>query len=335
MSAELARKPNLFRRAWHWFWRGDALLEVMRTSVVTSPRTRELYRRARLADELGRRTLDKRGAKRPLDTAHAAEFFRQAVTWILCALDDGSASKSGPRSPATLDELWAGPARSTLAEAVGDPLVLSAAEPLLLGASFVRYAELAEPERKETAEHLRTLVRRLFSAVEAGQARFDKIYRRRSLHVGLVLLVAIVLFMLATVGVEQREGRRDLARGQPWKTSSHLMGGCTSPAQSCPESPMYFFHTQEDERPWIVIDLGAKVRFSSLRIRNRIECCADRGIPLVVEVSSDQKKWKQVARRGEQFDVWKPEFETQSARWVRLRAVTKTWLHLHSIRVLP
>jgi len=335
MSDGPARKPNLLRRAWQWFWRGDALVEVMRTSVVTSPRTRELYRRARLADELGRRTLDATLGRRPLHAAHAAEFFRQAVTWILCALDEAGEAKNGPQSPATLEELWAGPARGQLAGVIGDPLVLSAAEPLVLGGSFVRYAELPEPERRETAQSLRVFVRRLFAAVEVEQARFDKIYRRRALHVGLVLFAAVALFMLLTIGSERQERRRDLAAGRPWKASSHLMGGCTSPAQSCTESPLFFFHTQEDERPWIVIDLGTKARFSSVRIQNRIDCCPDRGLPLVVEVSNDQKKWKQVARRNDEYDVWKPQFEPQTARWVRVRAMTKTWLHLHSIRVLP
>jgi hypothetical protein len=238
-------------------------------------------------------------------------------------------------SNASLETLWSGQSRTTLATALGDPEPLSSAEPIVLGRSFVRYAEMEPEESRAAALSLRQLVRRVLTAVEAPQTRLDRAYRRRSLHVGVVAFLAAVVFVLATAGREQREASRDLARDRPWKGSSHLMGGCKSPAQSCPESPMYFFHTKDDESPFLVIDLGERKRFSSLRIQNRIECCHDRGLPLMVEVSNDQKKWKQVAKREEEFDVWRPKFKTESARWVRLRAGSKTWLHFASVRVLP
>jgi hypothetical protein len=327
---------SAIRRAWNWFWRGDVVAELHETSVAAPPRTRELYRRARLADELGRRSLDLAAAGDARSSAHAAEYFRQAVTWILCAFEEALPPEpSRSATDAALDALWSSPARQRLALVIGDPSVLTAAEPWLLGGSFVRFAELAEPERRERAEKLRGLVRRLLLAVEEPQARVDRVLRRRAVHIGVVLAVLTSVAVLVIFGAERQEARLDLAKGKAWTASSHLMGGCQSPAQSCPESPMYFFHTQEEERPWLVIDLGSKVRFSSLRIQNRSECCAERAVPLAVEVSSDQKRWKEVARREVEFDSWRPAFRTENARYVRLRAMKKTWLHFSSVRVLP
>jgi hypothetical protein len=337
MSARFARLREFFGRVWQWFWRSDAIFELRRTTVAASPRTRELYRRARLSDELARRLLARRRPERATDSAHACELFRQGVTWLLCALRSAdSEDASGAAEEVTLEALWAGPARTTLALAVADEASLAAAEPLLLNRSFVDYAELPGPEQRQTAVALRDLVRRWLAAVEAPQLALDKIHRRRSLHVTVLLFVVAALVILGTVGAERQEARLDLARGKPWKTSSpHLMFGCKSPDQTCPESPTFFFHTQEDDKPWVVIDLGVKSRFSSLRIKNRIGCCPERAVPLLVEVSNDQKKWKQVARREEPFDVWKPKFKPENARYVRVRAARKTWLHLSFVRVLP
>jgi hypothetical protein len=334
MTGEAGSRFGPVRRAWQWLWRSDAKRELQRSTLAVTARTTELYRRARLADELGRRMLDDARASDPLVSAHAAELFRQSVGWVLLALE--SALPDGKPEPARGGEVpLSGPSGQALASIVGDPAFLPALEPLVASSGFVRYAKMPDAERKDAAVTLRRLVRQLLLAVEAPQAALDRLRRRRTILVGLLVVSAATAFAVATVGAEQREVMRDLARDRPWKASSHLMGGCTSPTQRCPESPTYFFHTQEDDKPWLVIDLGTESRFSSLRIQNRIDCCAERAIPLAVEVSSNQKKWKQVAIQKNEFEVWKPRFKTEKARYVRLRSMTKTWLHLHSVRVLP
>jgi hypothetical protein len=129
---------------------------------------------------------------------------------------------------------------------------------------------------------------------------------------------------------------RDVARGKPWRTSSAYTAttACPSPQQQCAESPFFFFHTLDDDRPWLEIDLESKQRIVGAIIENREDCCADRAIPLVIQVSTDHKSWKEVARRTEVFGTWSPSFAPVSARWVRIMVLKKTSLHLHRASIL-
>jgi hypothetical protein len=133
------------------------------------------------------------------------------------------------------------------------------------------------------------------------------------------------------------EGRRDLAKDKPWSASSLYTGGggCDSPQQECPENRGFFFHTNDENGPWFEIDLGTVQNVSSARIDNRQDCCKERGIPLLIELSTDRKTWKEVARQNKPFDSWKASFSTQRARYFRLRAEGFKILHLHRVRVFP
>jgi len=99
------------------------------------------------------------------------------------------------------------------------------------------------------------------------------------------------------------------------------------------ESPNFFFHTQEQNQPWMEIDLGAVQRISSVKIKNRQDCCAERAVPLVLEVSKDGQKWNQLARKNEVFGTWHAKFAPVETRWVRLRVARKSMLHLQSVDI--
>jgi hypothetical protein len=72
-----------------------------------------------------------------------------------------------------------------------------------------------------------------------------------------------------------------------------------------------------------------------VRVRNRRNCCSERAVPLVVEVSTDNEHWLEVTRNEQDFSEWKGSFAPVQARWVRLRVPRKTVLHLRRVRVLP
>jgi hypothetical protein len=93
------------------------------------------------------------------------------------------------------------------------------------------------------------------------------------------------------------------------------------------------FHTETENDPWIEIDLGAPKKVIRVEVINRGDCCADRAVPLVAEVSTDRMKWAQVARREEPFGTWKASFPARVARYVRLRAARHTVLHLQGVVV--
>jgi hypothetical protein len=128
----------------------------------------------------------------------------------------------------------------------------------------------------------------------------------------------------------------ELAHGRPWRASSALgSAGCKSPAQQCAASPAFFFHTAEEQNPWIEFDLGASKSVSAVQVDNREDCCSDRAFPLTVEVSTDHKSWKAVANKDEDFKSWRASFDAVDARWVRLRALKQTYLHFAGVRIFP
>jgi hypothetical protein len=68
-------------------------------------------------------------------------------------------------------------------------------------------------------------------------------------------------------------------------------------------------------------------------IINRRDCCEERTIPLIVEVSDNRAQWREVARRKETFTQWTAELPKTSARYVRLRVGKRTIFHLEGVSV--
>ncbi|HEX7670331.1 MAG TPA: discoidin domain-containing protein, partial [Polyangiaceae bacterium] len=154
--------------------------------------------------------------------------------------------------------------------------------------------------------------------------------------IGGLLALGALFVAIPLVLSSRLEERKDLALGKAWTASSSLSDvGCTSPLQTCAASPDYFFHTLEEDNPWLAIDLGSKKTISAVRVKNRADCCADRAVPLIVETSLDNKSWQRVARRTEEFTDWKAKFAPTTARFVRLTVPRRTLLHLQAVRVLP
>ena len=92
-----------------------------------------------------------------------------------------------------------------------------------------------------------------------------------------------------------------------------------------------FFHTQPQDSPWIDFDLGAVKSVHRVEVTNRSDCCQERAIPLIVEVSVDDKQWIQVARRDTDFAAWTATFPKQKARYVRFRVPRSTTLHFDDV----
>ena len=202
--------------------------------------------------------------------------------------------------------------------------------------SFVEFAELPTEERARLVQTLQKGAEALLAELDRPARTVEKLRQKRALRIGLVFAVLLAV-VLGKSWIEQAtEPRRNIAAGKPWRQSSKLNNqGCESPYQSCSNSPQFFFHTAEERSPSIELDLGQNRRFSAVRVMNREDCCAERAVPLVVEVSVDQKEWREVARRTDVFSSWLAEFPRVEARWLRLRVDRQSYLHLAGVRVLP
>jgi hypothetical protein len=137
----------------------------------------------------------------------------------------------------------------------------------------------------------------------------------------------------AVTGIQRAMLKPDLAAGKPWRASSSL-DTCKPLEHSCTSTRTdIFFHTVEEAEPWLEIDLGRPTSFSVVDVTNRSDCCPDRAVPLAIEVSNDRTTWREVARRKETFSEWRAKFKSQQARYVRLRVLRRTLLHLEKVAV--
>jgi hypothetical protein len=68
-------------------------------------------------------------------------------------------------------------------------------------------------------------------------------------------------------------------------------------------------------------------------VLNRVDCCANRALPLVIETSLDHQHWQVAATHKRNFGRWIARLDSDSARWVRLRTARESHLHLKAIVV--
>jgi hypothetical protein len=337
-------RPSFGRRLIEWLWSSGALAELRASRRLPSPRTLELSRRAQAAIELGRQALEppQPFTHGPVD-ALACELGAEGVYWALRArrsLDEqGSPAAPEAEGPATgdLGTLLAEADPEALSRAAGGREAAQALGPAITGKSFTDYAELPAAEQARLAREVLPFAEGLCDELDTIRAAVERIWVRRGVRLGMLAVLFGALAWGASALGDRTEQWRDLARGKPWVASSkHPDGGCVSPAQECgPNSRSYFFGTQLEENPSIEFDLQAPRTVSGVHVFNRVDCCPDRAVPLVVEASLDHKTWKQVARRNELFTDWKGTFPSVQARWVRFRVPRRTLLHFTGVRILP
>jgi hypothetical protein len=180
---------------------------------------------------------------------------------------------------------------------------------------------------------LRALALELFARREAPERQLARGVRAAWSRIVCVLATTTVVFVGATVLASHEALGPDLANGRPWKASSALMICDVKHATCGGKVTEIFFHTQEETSPWVSFDLGASKTVRRVDVRNRVDCCQERAVPLVVEVSEDEQQWTEVAARDETFSHWTARFVPIHARFVRLRVAKTTTLHLEGVAI--
>lgn len=165
----------------------------------------------------------------------------------------------------------------------------------------------------------------------AGLAKLEAPERSRRWQAAVRVLqrvgaLAVVLAVVAGIAalMRTRPPPPGLLAGRAFKTSSKL------PHDS--GNPKLLFHTDLELRPWVEWEFGQPTRLREVVVSNRSDCCDERALPLVVEVSDDHTRWTQVARRTEPFGAnLTIAFTETSARYLRLRVDRESYLHLEFI----
>jgi len=331
------------KRILEWFWRGAELREKKRSLPEPTRRQAVLAQRAQSSLDLALNTAelarsadaDKSSFTNPeqascLEEASANEFYRQSCYWSLSALQAQSDEHAGTSySEAVWDTL-----DERLLESAAQGERTELLRTALRSGSFVYFAELPASERVAITRELRKLAESLLFKVGERTRVVQGVLLQRAFRLSLLFLMVLLVGAGLVWERKTREERSDLARGAPWRASSKWEdAGCSSPDQQCDNSPAMFFHTKEEKDPWVEFDLGALRQVATVQVDNRVDCCMDRTIPLIVEVSDNHKRWRQVARRDTEFKTWRATFSPTSARWVRLRINRESLLHLARVRI--
>jgi hypothetical protein len=269
----------------------------------------------------------------------AAALFVESIGWSLRALDAQHAPAraqiefEGPPRDQELGELIETHA-SALLEGSSASLELPRLRELALERKFEHTARPTQ-ETQQVALLLSRVASQLLQRISPAQQAVDRLLAQRVLRTLALLASTVALVWGAARAREHLERRADLSADKPWTTSSSHQTVCHSPQRRCGGKNTYFFHTREEQDPFLQIDLLSAQRFSRVSVLNRRDCCQDRATPLVVEVSSDGANWREVSRTNQAFDEWQARFDPVTARWVRLRVARRSYLHLKDVRVLP
>lgn len=171
------------------------------------------------------------------------------------------------------------------------------------------------------------LVDALIAEAEAPERERRRLALGRQTRAAVLVGGSIALVAAVAGGAALATRAPDLAESSPYRLSSTLrdckMGGCGGA----------FFHTAQQDGPWIEYDLGRAVDLRSVAVENRTDCCKERAAPLLVEVSKDQKAWTTVAKRDDSFTRWESPIRGHSARFVRLRVPRPSMLHLNDVEI--
>jgi F5/8 type C domain len=315
---------------WEWLWRGRALARARSSERSFGRVVRERLQRAQLAAELAGRALDpveplRSGPSVPL----ALSLDREAAYWALLAQDTRYDARDLAGAMAVVPH-------DVLVYAAGDEHELVEVRSALVEQTFIDSA--AEPidivMRK--AKTVRAFVDALIERAAGPAQQAERLLLERWLRVSMLLVSMVAAVAIgSSYGIDAMRGP-DLAAGKPWKTSSKA-GDCDAAQRRClGVATAILFHTVEEENPWYEIDLGSQQPFSKVEVQNRTDCCPERAVPLVVEVSNDGKKYTEVARKPDSFSYWVAELKSPAiARYVRLRVARRSLLHLERVSVRP
>jgi hypothetical protein len=318
-SDESTQRPR--RSIWQWFWRSEELARARQALRDVPAAEREQLKRAQAALELAERCVNpvdplSAGPSLPL----ALSLYREAAYWALSAQQSGAA-------PADLADAFARTPDDLLAFAAGGGEGLSQLKSALIEKSFRETADDSLEQQRSDARQADVFVKALIDRRLGPERRVGRALVQRWMRtlLGVVLLASVLFGALALYSAHSRAP--NLAQGKPWQTSSSNQSVPTAQRNE------YFFHTLDEDSPWVELDLQRPAEFSVVEVVNRRDCCPERAAPAVIEVSMDRKRWKEVSRRNDSYSVWEAHFAPVRARYVRVRVIRRSILHLAEVAV--
>lgn len=256
---------------------------------------------------------------RELDGADAGTaLLDREASWLL--------ARAAP-APATSVTL---PASLELAEAERSRL-----EAWLATDGASRLATADDAERRQAERLLAFAARALLVPLRADAASVQRVWRARWIRLSLCLAVVVLPPILLLVREPPITGP-NLAFRRPVTMSSEFTEGNVGRDPSAlvdGDTQRLGFHTDRGGPQQVTIDLGSAQTVRAVVVHNRTDCCAEKAVPLRVEVSVDGGSFRQVATRRRSFDVWRATFSAVSDRYVRLVNTGGDYFHLAEVEV--
>ena len=192
---------------------------------------------------------------------------------------------------------------------------------------------LSVPEIDDRVAVCRAFVRAAVADAREPWTRVRRLEGQRRMRFVTVMCAAMVVLAGGTMAFRRLTAKADLATGKPFTASSAYEPFSASGKANTPIEFDTFFHTREEDHPWVKIDLGAVTRVKSIDVKNRPDCCGERAVPLVIESSMDGDTWLELARRSDSFSEWTATINPTDMRFVRLSVPRRTFLHLSRVLV--
>ncbi|MDX2050990.1 MAG: discoidin domain-containing protein [Polyangiaceae bacterium] len=311
-----APSTGSFSRFWEWLWQSRAIREARNNATRVAPRERLLLDQAHALLDLAERVRDRVASVSAdsVDTTALLLFHSAGLTALAAAQEPNQ----------TLADVWS-QKRTAVADSVPlSPTALQRIDQLFPG-ELPLDPTISAGQIKSDLDLLSQVVSALLAAVDGpirqvSALRWLRFFRSAALTVG-----ACALVVAAVVGFNKLTAPVNLLAGVGFATSSA--------AALDPSAYGLLFHTNQENNPWVKYDLGSVKTLSSLEVHNRGEGLGERAIPLVAEVSIDNKSWKEVARQTQDFELWKPKLaQPVNARYLRLTTQRFSILHLSSVK---
>jgi hypothetical protein len=305
---------QVLSRSSEWVLRSNALREARATIPTRGDRRDRALCQARLLLEVAQRVAEPvEGFPPGSRPAVRLGLYRQAIYWVLTASRPQDAEV-----PSTVAAAWAGEDPDRLRRAAHDDITLEAVKRALVEQTVPDPLDVSEQD----ADRVRNFAQALLGDLDAPRRRIDRMVFQRWWRISFVALLVLV----AAMGLHKLTLGPNLLAGKPMRLSSSWPGcaqdaGCQS----------LLFHTEHETNPWAEFDLGAPKTFKRLEVANRTDCCGDRAVPLVAEVSNDRVNWREIGRKETEFSTWTVKVPATTARYLRLRVPRHTALHLKDV----
>jgi hypothetical protein len=316
-------RPGFGRRVVDWYLARPEWAAARRAASF-SVRELDLLGRAKAALATGNLVREPSDpSRKKIASAHAAALYSEALFWAFWSYKP---DVSGP----TAEALWTDD--SELAREFGFTTERAAEVKKLFSTPQlgVLLAERTESEQEAAAAALK---RAAVVAIDVRERPLRALEAITLKALARIVLTVLLIAGAAGAAVALRPQRPNIAAGKRWSASSSLFDCHPDQGECGGAKTRIFFHTKDETDPWLQYDLGSKTEISALRIENRQDAEGARAVPLIVEVSDDGSRFKEVARRDEDFSVWKPSFPKVSTRYVRLRVPRKSMLHLDEVEI--